>query len=375
MLPRIAALGYNAVQLMAVQEHAYYASFGYHVTNPFAVSSRSGTPEDLKALVDEAHRLGIAVLLDVVHSHISSNADDGLAGFDLGQGRGSNYFLQGDAGYHKQWDSRLLDYSCYETLRYLLSNLRYWLDEYQFDGFRFDGVTSMLYHHHGIDTGFSGNYAEYFSPATNVDAVVYLMLANQLIHGLVPGAVTVAEDVSGMPTLCRAVADGGVGFDYRLGMGIPDYWIKTLKHVRDEDWRVSEIVSTLCNRRYTEKTVGYAESHDQALVGDQTIGEGGGKGGLSPSVASSFSARNMSLQFRSRVLSIVRRPVSPYSTSNLITFLSFILPFLRSLPPDGRRDVRWHERPPARLRRRGARRCRAQAHPRGDHGSGRGGLP
>jgi 1,4-alpha-glucan branching enzyme len=271
VLPRIKKLGYNAIQLMAIQEHAYYGSFGYHVTNPFAVSSRSGTPEELKALVDEAHRLGLVVLLDVVHSHISSNADDGIAGFDFGQGRGSNYFLQGDAGYHRQWDSKLLDYSCYEVLRYLLSNIRYWMDEYQFDGFRFDGVTSMLYHHHGIDVGFSGNYAEYCSPSTNVDAVVYLMLANKLIHNLHQGAVTVAEDVSGMPALGRPVEECGGGFDYRLGMGIPDFWIKLLKHTRDEDWKPSHLVSVLCNRRYTEKTVAYAESHDQALVGDQTI--------------------------------------------------------------------------------------------------------
>lgn len=272
VLPRIANLGYTAIQLMAVQEHAYYGSFGYHVTNPFAVSSRSGTPEDLKALVDEAHRLGMFVFLDVVHSHISSNADDGLAGFDLGQGKDANYFLQGDAGYHRQWDSRLLDYSCYETLRYLLSNLRYWIEEYGFDGFRFDGVTSMLYHHHGIDVGFGGgNYSEYFSPATNVDAVVYLMLANELVRSLLPSAITIAEDVSGMPGLCRPVREGGVGFDARLGMGIPDYWIRLLKHVRDEHWKPTDIVSVLCNRRYTEKTVAYAESHDQALVGDQTI--------------------------------------------------------------------------------------------------------
>lgn len=271
VIPRIKNGGYNAVQLMAVQEHAYYASFGYHVTNPFAVSSRSGSPEDLKYLVDKAHEHDLHVLLDIVHSHISSNADDGLAGFDFGQGLGQNYFLQGEAGYHKQWDSRLLDYNCYETLRYLLSNVRFWLDEYKFDGFRFDGVTSMLYHHHGIDVGFSGNYNEYFSMSTNIDAIVYLMLANNLIHSLVPSAITIAEDVSGMPGLCRTVSDGGVGFDYRLGMGLPDFWIKLLKHVKDEDWKMSELVSALCNRRYSEKTVGYAESHDQALVGDQTI--------------------------------------------------------------------------------------------------------
>jgi len=271
VLPRIKALGYNAIQLMAVQEHAYYASFGYHVTNPFAVSSRSGTPEELKALIDAAHGMGIQVLLDVVHSHISSNVDDGLAGFDFGQGEDSNYFCSGAAGYHEQWDSRCLNYRNWEVLRYLLSNCRFWLEEYQFDGFRFDGVTSMLYHHHGINFSFTGNYHEYFSPATNVDAIVYLKLANELIHRLVPSAVTIAEDVSGMPSLCRTVQEGGIGFDYRLGMGIPDEWTDLLKNTRDEHWSMRHLVSTLCNRRFSEKTVAYCESHDQALVGDKTI--------------------------------------------------------------------------------------------------------
>lgn len=271
VLPRIAKLGYTAVQLMAIQEHAYYASFGYHVTNPFAVSSRCGTPEDLKSLVDEAHRLGLLVFLDVVHSHISSNADDGLAGFDLGQSEDMNYFCGGDRGYHRLWDSRCLNYRNWEVLKYLLSNLRYWLEEFKFDGFRFDGVTSMLYHDHGIHRAFSGAYHEYLGENVNVDAVVYLMLANELVHKVLPQAITIAEDVSGMPALCRPVSEGGVGFDYRLNMAVPDHWIKLLKHQRDEQWSMSDLITALCNRRYTEKTIGYAESHDQALVGDKTI--------------------------------------------------------------------------------------------------------
>ncbi|GBF90721.1 1,4-alpha-glucan-branching enzyme [Raphidocelis subcapitata] len=271
VLPRIKAQGYTAIQLMAIQEHAYYASFGYHVTNPFAPSSRSGSPEDLKALVDAAHGEGIVVLLDVVHSHISKNADDGLAGFDLGQAEGDSYFRAGAAGYHSAWDSRVLNYAGYETKRYLLSNLRYWMEEFKFDGFRFDGVTSMLYQHHGIGVGFSGNYAEYFGPQADVDACVYLMLANELIHSINPEALSIAEDVSGMPGLCRPVAEGGLGFDSRLGMAVPDKWIELLKHTRDEQWRMMDLVKALCNRRYSEKTVAYAESHDQALVGDKTI--------------------------------------------------------------------------------------------------------
>eukprot|EP01018_Ginkgo_biloba_P039526 Gb_16532 [translate_table: standard] len=271
VLPRIKANNYNTVQLMAVMEHSYYGSFGYHVTNFFAVSSRSGTPEELKYLIDKAHGLGLRVLMDIVHSHASNNITDGLNGYDLGQCAEESYFHTGERGYHKLWDSRLFNYGNWEVQRFLLSNLRWWLDEFQFDGFRFDGVTSMLYHHHGINVGFTGNYREYFSEATDVEAVVYLMLANNLIRNIYPDAMVIAEDVSGMPALGRPVSEGGTGFDYRLAMAIPDKWIEYLKHKKDEQWSMKEIVSTLSNRRETEKCVAYAESHDQAIVGDKTL--------------------------------------------------------------------------------------------------------
>ncbi|KAF3320765.1 1,4-alpha-glucan-branching enzyme 1 [Carex littledalei] len=267
VLPRIKKLGYNAVQIMAIQEHSYYASFGYHVTNFFAPSSRFGTPEDLKSLIDRAHELGILVLMDIVHSHSSNNTLDGLNGFD---GTDAHYFHSGARGYHWMWDSRLFNYGSWEVLRFLLSNARWWLEEYKFDGFRFDGITSMMYTHHGLQVEFTGNYNEYFGFATDVDAVVYLMLVNDMIHGLYPEAVSIGEDVSGMPTFCIPVQDGGVGFDYRLQMAIADKWIEFLKQP-DESWKMGDIVHTLTNRRWSEKCVAYAESHDQALVGDKTI--------------------------------------------------------------------------------------------------------
>ncbi|KAL8523681.1 hypothetical protein ACS0TY_013595 [Phlomoides rotata] len=271
VLPRIRANNYNTVQLMAIMEHSYYGSFGYHVTNFFAVSSRSGTPEDLKYLIDKAHSLGLQVLMDVVHSHASNNITDGLNGFDVGQSSQESYFHTGDRGYHKLWDSRLFNYANWEVLRFILSNLRWWIDEYKFDGFRFDGVTSMLYHHHGINMGFAGHYYEYFSEATDVDAVVYLMLANNLVHSILPDATVIAEDVSGMPGLSRPVSEGGIGFDYRLAMAIPDKWIDYVKNKKDGEWSMNEITWSLTNRRYTEKCIAYAESHDQAIVGDKTI--------------------------------------------------------------------------------------------------------
>ena len=266
VLPRIAKLGYNTVQLMAIAEHPYYGSFGYHVSSFFAPSSRFGTPEDLKFLVDTAHGLGIAVLMDVVHSHAVKNYAEGLNNFD---GSGGQYFHADERGEHVAWDSKCFDYGKVEVQRFLLSNLRYWLEEFRFDGFRFDGVTSLLYWHRGNTT--FDNYDQYFGSDADEDAILYLQLATTLVAEGRPGARCIAEDMSGMPGLCRPHREGGIGFSHRLAMGIPDYWIKLLKHTRDEDWNLEEIWGVLSNRRAGEANIAYAESHDQALVGDKTI--------------------------------------------------------------------------------------------------------
>jgi 1,4-alpha-glucan branching enzyme len=266
ILPRIAGAGYNTVQLMAVQEHPYYASFGYHISSFFAPCSRFGTPEDLKFLIDTAHGLGLAVLLDIVHSHAIKNSAEGLNNFD---GSGNQYFHQGPRGDHPLWDSKCFDYGRSEVRQFLLSNVRYWLEEFRFDGFRFDGVTSMFYHSRGNKS--FGSYDDYFGADADEDAILYLQLAAKLIEEIKPGAIAIAEDMSGMPGLCRPLAEGGFGFTHRLAMGIPDYWIKLLKHSRDEDWNLEELWSVLTNRRYGEATIAYAESHDQALVGDKTL--------------------------------------------------------------------------------------------------------
>ncbi len=267
ILPRIKRQGYNAIQLMAVAEHPYYGSFGYHVSNFFAASSRFGTPDELKSLIGKAHEMGIMVIMDLVHSHTVKNTREGLNLFD---GTENQYLIEGHAGHHPQWDSRLFDYGKMETLRLLLSNVRYWLEEFHFDGFRFDGVTSMLYNNHGIGVEFSSQ-DDYFGDNVNNDAVTYLQLANTLIHHINKDNVTIAEDVSGMPGICAPIKDGGIGFDYRLGMGLPDFWIKVLKDQKEEDWNMHEFFFTMTNRLYDVKTIAYAESHDQALVGDKTI--------------------------------------------------------------------------------------------------------
>ena len=267
ILPYIKELGYNTLQLMAIAEHPYYGSFGYHVSNFFAPSSRFGTPEELKSLIDTAHGLGLKVIMDIVHSHTVKNTNEGLNNFD---GSGEQYFHAGERGNHELWDSKLFNYGKTEVLEFLLSNLRYWLEEYQFDGFRFDGVTSMLYHHHGLSVDF-GDRDMYFTQGVEFDALTYLQLANDLGHQVNDHHISIAEDVSGMPGLCHKIEDGGIGFDYRLGMGIPDNWIKLLKEQSDEEWSMSQLYDTMTNRNWNIKTVAYAESHDQALVGDKTI--------------------------------------------------------------------------------------------------------
>ena len=266
ILPHIKKAGYNTIQLMAVAEHPYYGSFGYHVSNFFAPSSRFGTPEELKALVRKAHTMGLAVIMDLVHSHYVKNINEGLNELD---GTDHLYSPAGKAGDHPYWDSKLFDYGKEQVRHFLLSNIKYWLTEFHFDGFRFDGVTSMIYYHHGY-TEFDSR-EKYFSPEVNEEALCYLTLANRLIHDLYPHAVTIAEDVSGMPGMCAAAEEGGVGFNYRLGMAVPDFWIKLLKEVPDEQWDIWQMWNMMTDRLPYVKTVAYCESHDQALVGDQTI--------------------------------------------------------------------------------------------------------
>jgi len=266
-LPRIKELGYNTIQIMAVMEHPYYGSFGYQVSNFFAASSRYGYSWELKELINTAHEMGITVLLDVVHSHAVKNTSEGINQFD---GTEHQFFHAGPKGDHSAWGTKLFNYGKHEVIHFLLSNLKYWMEVFHFDGFRFDGVTSMLYHDHGLGSAFC-SYDMYFSMNTDTEAITYLQLANELIHKLNPHALSIAEDMSGMPGMCIKIGNGGIGFDYRLSMGVPDLWIKMLKEVPDEFWDMGKLWYELTSRRVKEKTIGYCESHDQALVGDKTI--------------------------------------------------------------------------------------------------------
>ena len=267
VLPRVSRLGYNTVQLMAVQEHPYYGSFGYHVSNFFAPSSRFGTPDELKELIDTAHGMGLRVIMDLIHSHAVSNTLEGLGLLDGDPGL---YFHKGARRKHVAWDSLCFDYGKPMVAHFLLSNCKYWLEEFRFDGFRFDGITSMLYYDHGLGSNFT-SYEQYFNGNQDSDAIVYLTLANKLIHAYNPGATTIAEEMSGLPGLAASVDSGGIGFDYRLAMGVPDIWIKMVKEIPDENWDLGYLLHELTQHRPEERVVSYCESHDQALVGDKTL--------------------------------------------------------------------------------------------------------
>ena len=267
VLPHIAELGYNTIQIMALQEHPYYGSFGYQVSNFYALSSRFGTPEEFKELVDAAHAAGIAVVMDIVHSHSVDNEAEGLSLFD---GRDDLYFYSGPQGRHPAWGSRCFDYGKDETRYFLLSNCKFWMEEYHLDGFRFDGVTSMLYWDHGLGKDFVG-YDNYFNQGVDETAVEYLALACMVTREIFPGALLIAEDVSGMAGLAAPYEAGGVGFGFRMAMGIADHWIKWIKERTDEQWSPGEIWYELTNKRADEHTISYAECHDQALVGDKTL--------------------------------------------------------------------------------------------------------
>lgn len=266
ILPRIKELGYNTLQLMAIMEHPYYASFGYQVSNFFAASSWYGSTEDLKYLIDKAHGMGISVIMDLIHSHSVKNYAEGIHAFD---GTITQFFHEGQRGYHSAWDSLLFNYGKDEVIHFLLSNIKFWMEELRFDGFRFDGVTSMIYKDHGLGTAFD-NYEKYFSSNTDMEALNYLQLANELIKEINPAALTIAEDMSGMPGMCLPIEEGGIGFDYRLAMGMPDFWINALK-VRDEDWDMEKLWHELTTSRPGEKQIAYVESHDQGIVGDKTM--------------------------------------------------------------------------------------------------------
>lgn len=263
VLPRIREDGYTAVQLMGILEHPLYKSFGYQVSSYYAPSSRYGNPDQFKELVDAAHGLGLAVILDITHGHACANTEQGLACYD-----GSNYFFSAK---YNQWGTPSFDYGNEMARRFLLSNCRYWMEEFRIDGFRFDAVGNMLYIDHGVNDSFShvGRcfYGKDGQPREDVYGELYLCLANDLIHNMDEHAITIAEEFSGMPGLTCSPAEGGLGFDYRFAMGIPDFWAKAIENPKD----MGSMWYEMTNHRPYDRTISYVECHDQCINGDDAM--------------------------------------------------------------------------------------------------------
>lgn len=263
ILPRIKKGGYTCVQLMGILEHPLYRSFGYQVSNYFAPCSRFGTPDDCKQMIDAAHALGLSVILDIPHAHACANTEQGLYQYD-----GTPYFFMDKIN---QWGTPSFDFSNEMTRRFLLSNLRYWLEEYHVDGFRFDAVGNMLYKDFGVDDNFSHTgrcfYGKDGKPRTNNEGELYIALANHLIHEINPKGISIAEEFSGMPGLTCLPKDGGLGFDARFAMGIPDYWEKFIKKPQD----LGSMWYEMNNHRPYDHTISYVECHDQCINGHDAM--------------------------------------------------------------------------------------------------------
>ncbi|KAH9622869.1 hypothetical protein KSS87_007872 [Heliosperma pusillum] len=270
VLPYIKDLGYNAIQLFGVVEHKDYFTAGYRVTNFYAVSSRYGTPEDFKRLVDEAHGLGLLVFLDIVHSY---SAADEMVGLSLFDGTNDCYFHTGKRGHHKYWGTRIFKYGDVDVLQFLLSNLTWWIEQYHIDGFQFHSIPSMIYTHNGFAT-FTGDLEEYCNQYVDRDALMYLILANDILHALHPNIITIAEDATLYPGLCEPSSQGGLGFDYYVNLAAPEMWLSLLENVPDNEWSMSKIVTTLMgNKAYTNKMLLYAENHNQSISGGRSLAE------------------------------------------------------------------------------------------------------
>ena len=263
ILPHIKDAGYTTVQLMAIPEHPLYRSFGYQVSNYYAPSSRFGDINSCKAMIDTAHKLGLQVILDITHAHSCANTEQGLCNYDS-----TAYFFTDQMN---QWGTPTFDFSKEMTRRFLLSNLRYWMEEFQFDGFRFDAVGNMLYKDFGRDDTFEHTgrcfYGKDGKPRTNEAGELYLCLANDLVHTISQEAFTIAEEFSGMPGLTCAPSDGGLGFDARFAMGIPDYWEKCIKNPQD----LGSLWYEMNNHRPYDRTISYVECHDQCINGDDAM--------------------------------------------------------------------------------------------------------
>ncbi|MEP6990043.1 MAG: 1,4-alpha-glucan branching protein GlgB, partial [bacterium] len=215
--PRLAAhvkkLGFTHVELLPVMEHPFYGSWGYQVTGYFAPSSRYGTPDDLRFLIDTLHQAGIGVMLDWVPAHFPKD-DNALRRFD-----GTALYEHEDArlAEHPDWGTLIFNYGRREVRNYLVANALYWLNEFHVDGLRVDAVASMLYLDYSREAG--QWVPNKYGGRENLDAIDFLREMNAVVADEAPGCITIAEDSTAWPGVTRSIHEGGLGFTFKWNMG------------------------------------------------------------------------------------------------------------------------------------------------------------